>query len=292
MIIDQYNRALRREAWHWWRGDWFSKAWFQKRNPDRIARYQNELVTGHPGEPWFRLVADSGRFRRACSLGSGASLVERELVRLGVVDTWDLYDLSPRVLRLAKWRMGRYGRRVTTHVADVNRLTLPRDAYDLILCNACLHHFVELERILDEISKALTIAGLLAVWEFVGESRLQWSEQRIAFQEALLEDIVPAEFRASPDVRIEPADTSTLSPFEAVRSAEIPALLQERFHPEFWKTFGGALVPLAFCLRIDRLERARPDILDQIIKIDRELSENAAPDFVNPMLCALLRPVR
>lgn len=87
-----------------------------------------------------------------------------------------------------------------------------------------------LERVLDEIACALTADGSFLVWEFVGENRLQWSEARIAFQQALLED-VPAEFRVSPDARIKPTDTLTMSPFEAVRSAGILALLQARFPP-------------------------------------------------------------
>jgi SAM-dependent methyltransferase len=261
--------------------------WFRKR-PDPVVRYQNELVTGDPGKPWFRLIEDSGGFRRACSLGSGASLAERELMRLGVVDSWDLYDISPWVLRRATLSMGRYWRRVSTHVADVNFVTLPRDAYDLVLCNASLHHFVELERVLDQIAGALNESGLFLVWEYVGENRLQWSEARIAFQQALLDE-VPEEFRVSPDARLEPADTAPMSPFEAVRSADIPALLQERFHPEFWKTFGGALAPLVWSLRVDDMAHARPDVLDRLFQIDRELSEKPSDDFVNPVLCALLR---
>jgi len=245
-------------------------------------------MTGDPGKPWFRLIADSGPFREACSPGSGASRIERELIRLGAVDRWDLYDISQLVLCRAKLSMGRNWRRVTTHVADVNRLTLPRNSYDLILCNACLHHFVELERILDEISQALTQDGLLAVWEFVGEKQLQWSAARIEFQHALLNE-VPEEFRTSPDARIMRPDVATLSPFEAIRSDEIPGLLQERFRPEFWKTCCGALAPLALYLRIDHMERARPDILDRILEIDRGLSENPSPDFDNLVLCALLR---
>jgi SAM-dependent methyltransferase len=215
-------------------------------------------------------------------------LVERELTRLGVVNTWDLYDLSPRVLRRAKRSMGMHRRRVTTHVADINRVTLRHDAYNLILCFTSLHHFVELERILDEIAGALTRNGLFLVWDFVGENRMQWSEARIAFQQALLEDI-PAEFRVSPDARIKPTDTLTMSPFDAVRSADIPALLRARFRPECWKTFCGALVPLLLYLRAEDIERARPDILERLFIVDRELSDNPSPDFVNPVLCALLR---
>jgi hypothetical protein len=45
---------------------------------------------------------------------------------------------------------------VVTHVADANRGTLPSDTCDLVLCHACLHHFVELERVLDEIGRELS----------------------------------------------------------------------------------------------------------------------------------------
>ena len=285
--LKEYKRALRREARCWSGGDPLSTLCFQKR-PDRIARYQNELVTGDPEKPWFRLIENSGGFSRACSLGSGASLVERELMRLGVVDTWELYDLSSRVLRRAKWSMGRYRHRVTTHMADVNRVSLTRNSYDLILCFTSLHHFVELERILDEIAGALTQGGLFLLWDFVGENRMQWSQARIAFQQALLEE-VPAQFRVSPDARIEPADTSIMSPFEAVRSADTPELLRERFRPELWITLCGALVPLLLYLRFGDLEHTRPDVLEELVRVDRELAENPSPHFVNPVLCALLR---
>jgi len=289
MVMDtqEYKRALRAEARRWMRGDHYSRVWLENR-PGPIVHYTNQLLTGDPGKPWFRMIEDAGPFRQACSLGSGASRIERELMRQGAVARWDLYDVSSLVLFRAKLSMAANWRRVTTHVADVNRVSLPRNTYDLILCNACLHHFVELERILDEISEALTEDGLLAVWEFVGEKRLQWSEARTAFQHALLDD-VPEEFRAGSDARILRPDISTLSPFEAVRSDDIPALLQERFRPEFWKTFCGALVPSLLYLRAEDLERERPDILDRFFEIDRQLSENPSADFVNPVLCALLR---
>ena len=287
MDPEEYKRALRSEAQRWFRGDHYSTVWFQKR-PGRIVHYTNQLLTGDPEKPWFRMIADSGPFRRACSLGSGASQIERELTRLGAVDRWDLYDISRLVMFRAKLSMGRHWRRVNTHVTDVNRVSLPQNTYDLILCNACLHHFVELERIMDEISAALTEEGLLAVWEFVGEKRLQWCEARLAFQNALLDE-VPEEFRASSDARILRPEISMLSPFEAARSDDIPALLQERFRPEFWTTFCGALAPLALSLRIDHIERVRPEILERILETDKELSENPSADFANPMLCALLR---
>ncbi len=285
--LQKYRKMLRGEAKHWSHGDPVQTGWFQD-PPGRVARYVNELLTGDEYKPWFRLIEDNGPFRRACSLGSGASLIERELIRRGAVDTWHLYDLSWRALRRAKWSMGRYWFRVRTYVADVNSVTLPPATYDLILCNSCLHHFVQLERILDEIAKALTDDGLVAVYDFVGETRLQWSEARIAFQQKLL-DGVPQEFRISPDARIERPDMATLSPFEAVRSEEIPALLQERFRPELWKTLCGALCPVGLYLRVGDMERARPEILDEIIRKDRELSENPSPHFANPVLCALLR---
>jgi hypothetical protein len=147
---------------------------------------------------------------------------------------------------------------------------------------------VELEHILDEIAGALTEGGLFLVLDFVGENRMQWSEARIAFQQTILEE-VPEEFRVSPDARIEPADTAPMSPFEAVRSADIPALLRERFRPELWITLCGAFVPLLLYLRVDDLERERPDILDEILRRDRELSENPSPHFSNPVLFALMR---
>jgi len=290
MIGDRFSRErqLRREARFWARGDPLSELWFGKQTTGRVARYANELVSGDPGKPWFTIIGDSRRYERGCSLGSGASLLEGELMRLGVVGRWDLYDLSRRVLCRAKRSMGDYGDRVTLRVADVNRVNLPAHSYDLILCFTSLHHFVELEQILDEVAHALTEDGLFLVWDFVGETRMQWLPERIAFQQSLLEQ-VPEQFHVSAHARIQPADVSELSPFEAVRSADIPPLLQERFRPELWKTFCGALVPLLLYVRTDDLERERPDIFERLINVDRELSEHPSSDFMNPQLCALLR---
>ena len=119
-------------------------------------------------------------------------------------------------------------------VADLNKTSLPVNSYDLVVAQTSLHHLLELEFVMDNVGRALKPGGFFWVADFVGESQFQWLDKRLRVANELLESL-PAQLRwdqidqryLEPIVRRRPG--SLASPFESIRSDEIPRLLRERF---------------------------------------------------------------
>jgi len=62
---------------------------------------------------------------------------------------------------------------------DLNFIKLPENEYDIVYCHGVLHHIINLEYLLEQLYKTLKPHGVLVVYEFVGESKWQWSEKRL-----------------------------------------------------------------------------------------------------------------
>jgi len=137
-------------------------------------------------------------------------------------------------------------------VGDVNRIKLPRNKYDLILSVHSFHHFVELEHIMEEVSRALTQNGMFVLEEYVGPTQFQWTEEQMAFAKLLL-GLLPERYRKLPwgaikmvEGRPAVAEVVAASPFESIRSAEIVPLFKQCFKSVKERKLGGTIQHLLY----------------------------------------------
>ena len=99
---------------------------------------------------------------------------------------------------------------------DLNFVTLPTEAFDLIVSQSCLHHLVNLEHLAYQVNQSLTSEGYFFLHDTVGESYFQFSAEKKRLFEALVRTTRGDEpFFDLPD-----RDNWTYSPFEAARSGE------------------------------------------------------------------------
>ena len=187
---------------------------------------------------------------RAVSLGCGDGGLERQAAELGVADKLLGLDLSPDAVAVAQQHAADagLGQRIAYAVCDLDRLTLQPGSCDAVLAAMSLHHVRELERVLDQVRAALRPGGLLVLNEYVGPSRLQWTLRQLALANLLLA-IMPLRLRRGietsgfkwavwrPPLRTLRRD----DPSEAVRAAEIPALVAQRFEVVQRIDYGGAV---------------------------------------------------
>jgi SAM-dependent methyltransferase len=126
------------------------------KTPERVRWWEDETTRRHInllviGKPLDGLhagfheriaeYATGGCARRAISVGCGVGSKEWNLIRMGAVEHFDLYDLSAAAIDLGRKLASEsaLGDRVTYHLADVFKETLPGD-YDLVYWNNALHH--------------------------------------------------------------------------------------------------------------------------------------------------------
>jgi ubiquinone/menaquinone biosynthesis C-methylase UbiE len=270
-----YRSKAGPEAEFWARRD-FHGGFFGLGRPgsgDTLDRMSNQAYTGDPRRSWMDDLIARGPFRVAAALGCDEGGYEGQWLSRGGSEQLDVYELSADVIRTVRSGLGlgwlaTHGprRRARFIRADLNFVHLPVDRYDVIWSSGCLHHIVNLEHLLAEVERALRPGGLFALRDYVGERRLQFSAQRLARINAVLEQVPPRYRRIE---SVTPVRIEGVSPFCAVRSEEILPLAEARFDVVY-KSLGGALFPLTFGIDLAGMEREAPEALARIQEAERE----------------------
>ena len=215
---EDYLRQVRAEAAYW---DGITESLLGDNPQPKIQRYYNERLTGDPERQWFKVTDDYGAFHRGCILGAGPGIIEDHLLRQHEALNLTIHDVSGESLgRLQSKLKSEFPGRTETHQEDLNFVSLPANTHDLIISNSCVHHLLNLEHLAYQVNQSLTPGGHFFLWDTVGESYFQFSEEKKrlfqAFRTATAED-------AGQNSRIQWPDLNDwkYSPFESVRSGDI-----------------------------------------------------------------------
>lgn len=191
-------------------------------------------------DPWDAVRAFLPGFPvgRALELGCGRGELAQRLKTEGWFDALDAYDLSASAIEIAEQRARADGAsELSFRVADMNALVLPKNTYPFIYTKNALHHFENLEYIYEQIHDALTEDGVFFVTDYVGPSRMQWTDTQLALANQVLQTL-PPEYRSilgkEPKLRehvrrIPIENFLARDPSEGVRAAEIVPLAREHF---------------------------------------------------------------
>jgi len=221
-------------------------------HPLVLENYQRRsLVDGLAWPLWVRKVLD-GPVRRSLDLGCGSGGTSLKLHSMGAAQSIEGIDVSgERVAQAEKHRIAA-GIDGGFRVGDANRLRLPANTYDLIVSSHSFHHFVELERIMEQVHEALTPDGFFILEEFVGPTQFQWTDLQMQMVKERLA-IIPERLRIfrwgalkSEEGRPTPAEVEAESPFESIRSGEIVPLFHKYFDVVGIRKLGGTLQHLLF----------------------------------------------
>ena len=234
----------------------------------RIRRnYANKgLIEGLPWRAWVR-----NRFQgpaiNALELGCGRGLSLEELVEKDVVQNGFGVDLDDS-------RFQAKHPRVKFIAADINKIQLERNRYDLIYALQSFHHFEALEHILQQVQHALTPRGVFLLDEFVGPARFQWTDSQLAWTSHMLA-LMPRHLRIYThgiekrrEARSSPEEVIRVCASEAIRSNEIPALFAAHFKPIAKCKLGGTIQHLLYSGIVHNFPYDDPEIDYMIDNLD------------------------
>ena len=231
-------------------------------NPDGVAWIHVPSVAANAcrratDDPTIDWLSHSERFlppkpRRALSIGSGFGIIERIVRRRDICQAIEGIDLAAeavtgaRELAVAEGLDG-----LTYRVADLHSETLPADTYDVVYAHASVHHIFYLERLFDEVRKALKPDGVFILYEYIGPSQFQYPKAHLDLADTML-GMIPQQYRRNvrgPGYkervpRTSLADMNAYDPSEAIRSDEIIPLLASRFQIPHLRMIGGTLTLL------------------------------------------------
>jgi SAM-dependent methyltransferase len=255
--------------------DWSRNLW--QSHPITQAHIQR-LMTGDPNVNWLNFVK-----QRYCetpretglSLGCGEGCAERDAIQLGLCMQMEAYDLSPGAIQAAEEQAAAVGMadRIRYGIADLDEISLPAAAYDLIIAGQSVHHISNLEHLAEQLHKSLRPGGILILNEYVGPSRFQWTDKVDRLMNDLL-NLLPPEKRIMQNgtekpaiLRPTPEQVAKVDPTESVRSAEILPVFSQYFAADYSAPFGGTLLQFLLSEIVanfnehDERDRARIDML-------------------------------
>ncbi len=228
-----YDEQLRDECCHW------EERQTDARLHDVIRQEQqasNALGynTGHLSLNRFK-EENQLAFERGLSLGCGEGRAERHLIQTGVCARFEGVDIAEESLARAEQIARDDGLDITYERQDLNRCRLQAGRYDLVVAQNVLHHVTELEHLAGEIRRSLLPDGILWIYDYIGEARMQYSDDRIRIANDILQ-MLPEDLRRNrlrksqkPLKAIRRPKLEKLSPFEAIRSDEIVPVFSEHF---------------------------------------------------------------
>ena len=209
-------------------------------HPAVQARRQR-LLGGRTAGEWLadRLSAPAAR---ALGAGCGAALFELDLVRLGAVEHFDLWDVSPAFLELARDRAASLGisDRVTIRCGDV--FAIDDGRYDLVTFVHSLHHAPDVRAAVRFSHDVLRPGGLLFADEYIGPRRFAYPPEHSQPVKVLYRSLsseIRGEWPELPQPK--PADVAAADPTESVESDLILSAINETFHSVETVPLFGAL---------------------------------------------------
>lgn len=252
---DEYAQKLQRENLKW--GDHLkmeaSGQWNAWLDHPLIAQHyrQRAAVDGLRWEEWIR-NALGGPASKSFDLGCGAAARSLFLWETGSTQYLEGMDISEDRVAEGERRREALGAPGGFRVGDANKLVLPADGYDLIFSCQSFHHFVELEAVMEQVSRALTPRGFFVLEEFVGPTQFQWTDLQLKLTQELLAAL-PESLRMYRhgalkvmEGRPTPQEVMAASPFESIRSAEIWPLFQKCFDVVTVRKLGGTIQRLLY----------------------------------------------
>jgi ubiquinone/menaquinone biosynthesis C-methylase UbiE len=186
---------------------------------------------------------------RMLSPGCGVGVKELQFAKISAFERIDGFDIAPARIQEAQKRSAALGLSNTNFfVGDIYDLKV-EEKYDILLFDSCLHHFDNLDVLLEKVKTYLKPDGLLVIVEFTGPNRYQYTAGHVKkCNEAL--KLIPKTHRvflksslvkqrvwAPGYIRMYLSD-----PSEGIRSGEILQAIYKQFNVVEEKKLGGDLL--------------------------------------------------
>ena len=221
---------------------------------DWARKYSQELYLGDkfPFQILKENLAKSTKIK-ALELAGGRGDFSIALLKSGVADSVHMIDISDKAVDIARKKaIDNKVTRFTAEVQDVNEVKINGN-YDLIVFSQSLHHISQLEYVLSHVKSALTPKGILYISDYIGPTRMQWTELQLKIMNTLLQTI-PENLRVQlnrdgtisdlikKEIKRIPVETFLkVDPSEAVRSEEIFGVVNKTFEKVDFFSLGGGL---------------------------------------------------
>lgn len=271
----QWNRNARTRWSNWWDSEF-------------LRHYVNEQICGLPGREDGIAVAlrnhvAGRRLARGLSIGFGDAQKELALLQDGVVQAFDLYEISPKQIAIARTKFEAAGLADRVHFLAQNPLEAPSGPrYDLIYWDHSLHHMLDVPATLRWCRQALAPKGLLCINDYVGPTRLQWTAREARTANGFLSSfdrkygvVIPKVSKGNPVKRLR---LFLKDPSEAPQSDLIESACAEIFPGFRLRPLGGAMLNMCGSM-VMGLDAIPEGLLQDFAQADRDCAASGVHHF-------------
>jgi SAM-dependent methyltransferase len=255
---------------------------------EKIVKHINERVCGVPipglsAGLYHRIkqrFSERLPLGRAISVGCGTASKEIDCMREGIVEGFDLYELSEIAIQRGTELVRNAGLvdRMRFHAADAFQVPNLDGSYDMVFWNNSLHHMFDVDAAIRWSRDVLKAGGLFVMDDFVGATQFQWSDRLSAINTQVRKEL-PAEYLRDPKnpgqflsamVGRPNLDTfAATDPSECRDSGRILPCLKKYFPDADVVLTGGGIYHLALNDVLHNILAARDEAtLDRLLELD------------------------
>jgi SAM-dependent methyltransferase len=255
------------------------------------------LPNGSAGSPIIALfqrykeLYGTVKFDHAISIGCGNASRELSLMERGLVDTFDFYEVSAERLKQIENSAAEKGLsdRVTLNSDDALAKSV-KEKYDLVFWCHSLHHMLDTKAAVNWSRDAMVQGGALIMYDFVGASRFQWSDQALQYASAA-RCLLPQKYLQNTDkpghlfptsVK-RPSERKLIArdPTEAADSDNILGALEETFDSLEIVPLGGIIYHLGLNELFTNIlnDPEHHDLLAALLQLDAAIAKRGLNNF-------------
>lgn len=263
--------------------------WFYAIDHPRIRqRLYDDYLGGLDPFSWVRPRLPNP-IHRALEIGCGSGDLAIDMVRQGWCPAIDAFDVADGAIAQGQARAQALGLDgANLYVADGNTEVLRPGAYDLVYASHALHHIDDLEHLFAQAAAALRPGGMLFASDYIGPSRMQYSDAHLALMNDMLARLPPEKrldafhgFQEKRLIERVPLEAFAQNdPSEAPRSADIIPAMRRHFDVEA-VPFGMVLsyeVLLGIIRNFDPADAEDNDLIDRLLDLDRAAEQSGQAD--------------
>lgn len=166
----------------------------------QVRNRWNEKCTGSPQLEYEDYLVSKflsgAQGLKMLSVGCGSGSRERKFGKYSNFASIEGIDMAEnRILEARKEASDLNMNHIHYIVGDFLKQELTPHSYDLILFNSSLHHFKDINGLLENnVLPLLKNGGLLVIFEYVGPKRLQWTNSQLEYANKLLKEL-PSKYK-------------------------------------------------------------------------------------------------
>jgi len=278
-------------------GDIWSERYSKKRASDQrlkwtgsraILNYVTRLIAGEPcssvQDANIRLIhriSPHLPHARGISVACGRGLKEMALLEAGVVTHFDCYELSETAVLEGREEAGKrkLDERISFHLGDAFKAYIAPESYDCIYWDNAMHHMFDARVAMRWSRDLLAKGGCFFMYDFVGPTRFQWTDEQVRILKDILESLDDAFFLIPDSEYMWKKEPNCMSVEEMMRADPSEAADSDSILPAFRECFPtGTAIPLGglvYVLGLDGILVNIPDdslLLKKMLDIDAMLA--------------------